>query len=99
MKNGVRVEMDQFDLVVDKKVAEEITGWVSKSALEEGGEHHGFIGVVGWNVLTSGRAPLQHLAVKEKEARNECGCEVAWQGKKAAVSAERLRKKWWQRKR
>jgi hypothetical protein len=35
MKNGVRVEMDQFDLVVDKKVAEEITGWVSKSALEE----------------------------------------------------------------
>jgi hypothetical protein len=71
MKNGVRVEMDQFDLVVDKKVAEEITGWESKSALEEGGEHHDFIGVGCWNVLTSGRAPLQHLTVKEKEARNE----------------------------
>jgi hypothetical protein len=71
LKNGLRVEMDQFDLVVVKKATEEITYWESKSALEEGGEHHDFIGVGCWNVLTGGRAPLQHVTVRENVACNE----------------------------
>jgi hypothetical protein len=33
LKNGIRVEMNQFDLAVVKKVAEEITDWESKSLL------------------------------------------------------------------
>jgi hypothetical protein len=68
LKNGVRVEMDQFNLVVVQKAMEEITDWESKSALEEGGEHHDFIGVGCWDDLTGGRAPL-HL--REKVASDE----------------------------
>jgi hypothetical protein len=45
--------------------------WETKSALEVGGEHHDFIGVGFWNVLTSGWAPLQHLTVREKVACDE----------------------------
>jgi hypothetical protein len=50
---------------------EKIADWESKSALEEGGEHHDFIGVGCWNLLTGGRAPLQHLTVREKVARDK----------------------------
>jgi hypothetical protein len=71
LKNGVKVEMNQFNLVVVKKDAEEIVDQESKSALEEGGKHHDFVGVGCWNVLTVGRAPLQHLTVREKVARDE----------------------------
>jgi hypothetical protein len=71
MKNEVGVEVNQFNLVVIKKVVEEIADWESKSMLEEGGEHHDFIGVRSWNVLTGGRTPLQHLTVREKVAHDE----------------------------
>jgi hypothetical protein len=57
LKNGVRFEMDQLNHVVVKKAMEEIADWEPKFALE-GGEHHDFIGVGCWNVLTGGRAPL-----------------------------------------
>jgi hypothetical protein len=39
--------------------------------LEVGGEHHDLIGVGCGNVLTGGRASLQHLTVREKVARGE----------------------------
>jgi hypothetical protein len=70
LKNGVRFEMDQLDLVVVKKAMEEIVDWEPKFALE-GGEHHDFIGVGCWNALTGGRAPLLHLMVRETIAHNE----------------------------
>jgi hypothetical protein len=36
--------------------------------LEEGGEHHNFNRVGCWDILTGGRAPLQHLMMQEKIA-------------------------------
>jgi hypothetical protein len=39
--------------------------------LEEGGEHHYFICVGCWDVLTGGRAPLQRLTIWEKIALYE----------------------------
>jgi hypothetical protein len=39
--------------------------------LEEGGGHHDFIGVRCWDVFIGGRAPLQHLTIGEKVARDE----------------------------
>jgi hypothetical protein len=76
--------------------------------LEEGGEHRNFIGAGCWNVLTGGGVPLQNLTVREKVARNKLtdlafiglmagvgvGVRQPWQGKKIAVSTERLREKW-----
>jgi hypothetical protein len=39
--------------------------------LGEGGEYHNFICVECWDVLTDGRTSLQHLAIREKMARDE----------------------------
>jgi hypothetical protein len=39
--------------------------------LEEGGEHDNLICVGCWVVLPSGRVLLQHLAIKEKIARDK----------------------------
>jgi hypothetical protein len=50
---------------------EKIIDWESKPTLEEGGEHHDFIGVEGWSVFTGGGAPLQHLMVMEKVVHGE----------------------------
>jgi hypothetical protein len=58
LKNGVRVKMNQFNLVVIQKAAEQIIDWESKSTLEEGGEHHNLVGVGSGDILTSGRTPL-----------------------------------------
>jgi hypothetical protein len=43
MKNGVRVEMNQLDLVVIQKAMKEIADSKTKPVLEEGGKHHNFI--------------------------------------------------------
>jgi hypothetical protein len=40
LENGIRIEMDNFDSVVIKESAEEVTGREAKSMLEEGREHH-----------------------------------------------------------
>jgi hypothetical protein len=39
LENGVRVQMDELNLVVIKESVEEIVGREAKSALEEGREH------------------------------------------------------------
>jgi hypothetical protein len=58
MENGVRVQMDEFSLVVIKESAEEIAGREAKSALEEGREHHNLHCTGCRNVFPSGRMPL-----------------------------------------
>jgi hypothetical protein len=60
LKNRVRVEMNQLDLVVVQKAVKEIAGWKTKPTLK-GGKHHNFICVGCWDILTGGRTPLQHL--------------------------------------
>jgi hypothetical protein len=58
LDNGVRVEMDKFDLVVIKEPAEEVTSEKAKSMLEEGRKHHN-LGRIGCrNNLPGGRMPL-----------------------------------------
>jgi hypothetical protein len=71
MKNRVRVEMNQFNFIVIEKATEEIANWKSKFVLEEGGEHHNLVGVGCWDILTGGRAPLQHLMIREKMSCDE----------------------------
>jgi hypothetical protein len=60
LENGIRVEMDYFDLIVVKGPTEEITGREAESALKKGRKHHNFIGIGCGKVFTSDRAPLQH---------------------------------------
>jgi hypothetical protein len=51
--------MDEFNLVLIKESAEEIIGWVAKSTLEEGREHHNLSHIGCRNVFPGGREPLQ----------------------------------------
>jgi hypothetical protein len=64
--NGVWVEMDEFDSVVIKESAEEVTSREAKSALEEGREHHNIGRIACRNIFPGGRTPLQYCAVREK---------------------------------
>jgi hypothetical protein len=56
---------------VIKESAEEITSWEAESLLKEGGKHNNFIHIERRKVLTSGVAPLQHIAIWEKVVHNE----------------------------
>jgi hypothetical protein len=71
LKNRIRVEMNLLDLVVVQMVAEEIADWKTKPTMEGGGKHHNLICVGCWDVLTGGRAPLHHLTIWEKIARDK----------------------------
>jgi hypothetical protein len=55
MENGVRVQMDEFNLVVIKESTEDIIGREAKSALEEGREHHNLSRIGCRNVFRGGR--------------------------------------------
>jgi hypothetical protein len=71
LKNGNRIEMDQFDLVMMKESAEEVASRETKSALEEGRKHHN-LGHIGCrNVLPSGRTPLQNCVIWKKMIRSK----------------------------
>jgi hypothetical protein len=59
LENGVRVQMDKFNLVVIKGSTEEITGREAKSVLKEGREHHNLSRIGCRTLLPSGRMPLQ----------------------------------------
>jgi hypothetical protein len=63
LKNGNRIEMDQFDLVVIKESTEEVADREAKSALEEGRKHHNLGHIGCWNIFRSCRTPLQICAV------------------------------------
>jgi hypothetical protein len=71
LENGVRVEMNQFDLVVVQKATKEVVGGKTKPVLEEGGEPHNFICVGCRDIFVGGRMPLQHLAVWKEMACDE----------------------------
>jgi hypothetical protein len=71
LENGVRVQMDEFNLVMIKESAEEIASREAKSALEEGREHHNLNRVGCRNIFPGGRTPLQDDAVLEEVICNE----------------------------
>jgi hypothetical protein len=48
LKNGIGIEVDQFDLVVMKKAMENFMGEETKSSLWKGGQHYDLVGV--WSV-------------------------------------------------
>jgi hypothetical protein len=50
--------------------AKEVTRRKPKSSLEEGGEHHNFLGIECWDVLPYSRPPLEHGAIWEKVILN-----------------------------
>jgi hypothetical protein len=66
LKDGVRIEVDKFNLVVVKEVEEEIARRESESALEKGGQHHDFLCMRGGDFFILGRPPLNHGSVGEK---------------------------------
>jgi hypothetical protein len=69
LKNGVRVQMDEFNLVAIKESTKEIAGRKAKSTLEKGREHHNLSHIGCRNVFPGGRTPLQDIAVHEKVIR------------------------------
>jgi hypothetical protein len=71
LENGVRVQMDEFNLVVIKESMEEITGREAKSALKEEREHHNLYRIGCQNVFPGSRTPLQDDAVWKKMIRNK----------------------------
>jgi hypothetical protein len=71
MKNGIRVEVDQFDLVVIKEFAKEVASREDKSTLEEGRKHHNLGRIGCGNVFPGGRTPLLNCAVWEKMIHNK----------------------------
>jgi hypothetical protein len=50
---------------------EELADRETEPVLEEGGKHHNPIWVGRWDILTGGRAPLQHHTVWEKMVHNK----------------------------
>jgi hypothetical protein len=71
LENGVRVQMDEFNLVMINVSMEKVTGEEAKSALEEGREHHNLNCIGCRNVFPGGRMPLQDGAVREKVIHNK----------------------------
>jgi hypothetical protein len=53
-------------LVVVQKAVKEFTSGKAKSTLEDGRQHHNFIGVGSGNVFPLRWPPLEHDAIREK---------------------------------
>jgi hypothetical protein len=66
LKNRVRVQMDQLNLIVVKKSSEEIASRESKPTLEERRKHHNLVLIGGGNGFSSSGLPLQHGAIGKK---------------------------------
>jgi hypothetical protein len=66
LKNGVGIDVDQFDLVVMKKATEKFTGGKTDPPLEEGHQHYNIVGMRGGNFFILHRSPLGHDVVREK---------------------------------
>jgi hypothetical protein len=58
--------MNQFDLIVVEKVTEEFMSGETKSALEEGSQHHNLVGVGSWDIFILSRPPLENNTGGEK---------------------------------
>jgi hypothetical protein len=63
LQDGIMIKMNWFYLVVVQKTAEEFTSGKAKSVLEEGKQHHDFIGVGNGNVFPFHWTPLEHGAI------------------------------------
>jgi hypothetical protein len=110
LKNWVRVQMNQLDLVVAEKAAKEFIGGETKSTLEEGSQHHGFVGAESGDIFILSWSPLKDGTGREKwwfstilrslpssmvEGRNIFGWEAA-KARKVKVWAQSV--SWEQRK-
>jgi hypothetical protein len=71
MENGVRVQMDEFNLLMIKEPMEEIADREAKSVLEEGREHHNLSRIGCRNIFPGGRMPLQDSAVRAEVIHNK----------------------------
>jgi hypothetical protein len=71
LENGVRVHMDNFNLVVIKESAEKIAGMEAKSVFKERREHHNLSRIECKKVFPGDRTPLQDNAVQEKVIHNK----------------------------
>jgi hypothetical protein len=58
LKNGIRIEVDQLDLIVIKESTEEVAGQEAKSTLEEERKHHNFDHIGCRNVFPGDKMPL-----------------------------------------
>jgi hypothetical protein len=58
LENGVRFQMDEFNLVAIKDTVEKVADWEGESALEEGREHHNLSCIGCRNVFPGGQIPL-----------------------------------------
>jgi hypothetical protein len=70
-KDKVWIQMNQLDIVVIKKATKEFTGWETKPALKEGGEHHDFVGVGSRNVFIFCWSSLEDGTGGEKVILND----------------------------
>jgi hypothetical protein len=106
MENGVRVQMDEFNLVVIKESTEDIIGREAKSVLEEGREHHNLSHIGCRNVFPGGRTArsgrmwfatsLWISLSSMTDGWKRCGSETAIAGEKDH-SNTKLELVWWQR--
>jgi hypothetical protein len=58
MEDGIRVQMDKFNLIMVKETAEAITGREANSALEERRKHHNLVCIGCGDILPDGGMPL-----------------------------------------
>jgi hypothetical protein len=71
LENGVRIQMNEFNLVVTKESAEKVTGRKAKSTLEERRKHHNLGGIGCRNIFSSNGTPLEHGTIREEMIRDQ----------------------------
>jgi hypothetical protein len=71
LENGVRVQMEEFNLLVIKESIEEVTGREARSTLEKGREHHSLDRTGCGNIFPTSRMPLQDYTVWGKVIHDE----------------------------
>jgi hypothetical protein len=71
LKNRVRVQMNQLNLIVVEEAVEKFTGGKTKSTLEKGGQHHDFGSVESGDVFILSQPPLENDTWREKMVLNE----------------------------
>ena len=65
VKNGVRIEMDEFNTVISEKATEELAGWNAEPAVEKGLEDYNLFGVRRRERLTVGGTPPNDILLRQ----------------------------------
>jgi hypothetical protein len=95
--------MNQFDLIVVEKVTEEFMSGETKSALEEGSQHHNLVGVGSRDIFILSRPPLENDTGGEKVILekleepvfiNGSGLEHFWERSNHGREGESLSAEW-----